>query len=105
MPNGTQKPEFHIDCVWCGGSFSATADTLRDLVEMVELHIKQMKANDEPHKEYLAKHPNAKLPNTIPEILSSPAFKWAIERLVPFNEIFELFKISPFPPIQSWLVH
>jgi hypothetical protein len=108
------KPEFYVECAMCGGtSFSATADTLKEIVEIVAVHLRQVKdAKYEPHKEYFAKHPGAKRemenlekphPDSAQEILTSPFFIWAIQRLQPFTKIYELFQISPFPLVQPWL--
>jgi hypothetical protein len=90
----------------CGGtrSFSATADTLKQLVEIVDLHLRQTKgASYESHSIYLNNHPQMKkhlpdpgkkYPDNAAEILSSPLFSWAIQKLEPFNKIFDLFKIE-----------
>ncbi len=97
-------PEFSASCVMCGpDSFSATADTLEELVRIVAVHLEYMRTH---HEEYLHSHngvklPEGKYPENIPEILSSPLFQWAILRLVPFNKIFTLFKITPYPPLKE----
>lgn len=104
MPNKVlPAPEFHVDCVMCGGtSFSATTNTLKELVEIVARHLEY-----DDHKEYFAKHPEAKkyqsdlekhpVPARI--ILESPLFSWAILGLDPFTTIQKLAKIPPFPKI------
>ena len=85
----------------CGGnSFSATTNTLRELVDIVATHL-----SHEDHKHYLATHSKArkymaileKHPNDPETILSSPLFSWAIQGLEPFTEICRLAKIPPFP--------
>jgi hypothetical protein len=104
MPNGTKTtPEFRVDCAMCGStSFSATTNTLQELVDIVALHLRQ-----DDHKDYLAKNAKArkymaileKHPNDPKTILSSPLFMWAIERLRPFTEIRRVAKTAPFPSL------
>lgn len=86
-------------------SFSATADTLEELVQLVNLHIRQATAkNYETHKEYFERNQDAKaeLPGLLHHdntraILSSKLFKWSIAKLAPFDKILEVEKIPPFP--------
>ncbi len=94
----------------CGhDSFSATADTLQELVEIVSLHIRQVKAkNYAPHDQYFKDHPGTKnlmpgleVPENTRAILASDLFSWSIERLVPFNEILKVAKVKPFPHLDQ----
>lgn len=86
-------------------SFAATADTLEELVQLVNLHIRQATAkNYATHKEYFKKYPDAEAempgllhPDNTRAILASKLFKWSIAKLAPFNKILEVEKISPFP--------
>lgn len=98
----------------CGGdSFSATADTLKQLVEIVDLHLRQTGGRVyEAHKKYLDAHKEMshelpshgkKYPDDASEILQSKLFVWKIQKLQPFNQIFDLFKIQP-PLLQPPLV-
>ena len=88
----------------CSTSFSATADTLKELVEIVGLHLKL-----EAHTEYVNNYPLeatqvANLRNhhdSAEEILSSNKFVWSIDRLSPFTKkIRAVSKIPPFPPLE-----
>jgi hypothetical protein len=86
----------------CGGnSFSATTNTLAELVEIVRAHLER-----EDHKQYFARHQEdakkyrsslEKRPIKTETILSSPMFSWSIAGLDPFTEICRLAKIPPFP--------
>jgi len=90
----------------CGGkSFSATTNTLKELVEVVALHIDQ-----DDHKKYFASHQKAakkyqsrleKRPITADVILSTPLFTWTITGLQPFTEIRRQAKIKPFPKLTT----
>src|SRR6266849_3869050 len=75
-------PEFHVNCLMCGGSFSATADTLDELVHAVECHLKYMQSHHEPHHE---KRTRGRYPHGRREILASRWFSWDILSLRPFN--------------------
>jgi len=106
MSNGNKiYPEFTVQCVMCDQSFSATADHLRELVKIVGVHLEQTVLHPEHHEAYHKKHgkPDYPDPDSESQILESPLFKWGILRLVPFNEIFQLFKISPKPNLEQLL--
>ncbi len=104
LPN----PEFKVYCVMCNhNSFAATADSLEELVQLVNLHIRQVKDRGyKAHQEYFDKHtgtrekmPSLELPDNTRAILASELFKWSIERLVPFDTIVKVAKIPPFPSL------
>ncbi len=77
-------PEFHVDCEMCGDSFSATADTLDELVHQVECHLKYMQSHHEPNHE---KKTRGVYPHGKKEILASRWFSWDILELRPFNAL------------------
>lgn len=98
------KPEFQVSCLMCSTSFSATADTLKELVEIVGLHLKL-----EAHLEYVNNYPTEathvadlrKNHNNAERILSSNKFVWSIDGLSPFTKrIREVSEIPPFPPLE-----
>ena len=102
LPN----PEFIVNCLMCNhSSFAATADTLEELVQLVNLHIRQATAKDyKTHKEYLEKNADARAEmagllhhDNTRAILASKLFKWSIAKLAPFDKILEVEKIAPFP--------
>lgn len=109
LPN----PEFHVECAMCDQSFSATADTLEELVEIVALHLRQVKDQGEkPHDGYLQKHKGEEYrASTILKhyedgpsaILDSPGFRWDIQRLVPYNKVFDIVgtPLRPFGRAQT----
>lgn len=91
-------------CLMCSTSFAATADTLKELVEIVGLHLKL-----EAHTEYVNNYPTEatnvanlrKNHTNAQEILSSNKFAWSIERLSPFTKrIREVSKVPPFPSLE-----
>jgi len=98
MTTGRIYPEFTVQCTMCETSFSATADHLKELVAIVELHLREAKNLE--HKEFITKHGESDYPKSHFDILSSPYFMWGINRLVPFNKIFELFKVHPTPTLE-----
>jgi hypothetical protein len=79
-------PEKKVDCLMCGGSFSATADTLDEVVHLVECHLKDMERYHEPLHE---KKTRGAYPHGKKEILASRWFSWDILGLVPFNALSE----------------
>jgi len=94
----------------CGhNSFAATADSLKELVEIVSLHIRQVKEkNYEAHDEYFKEHrgskdlmPGLEIHDNTRAILASHLFAWSIERLVPFDEILKVAKVPPFPHLDQ----
>src|SRR5713226_4656413 len=109
MTNGHLPPEYRVSCVMCNQSFSATADTLAELVDIVALHLRRAEAKDyEPHQAYnayLKDHADekeeletflAKYRLDKSEIVRSKLFRWDILRLVPYVRIFEEVAI-PLP--------
>jgi len=93
----------------CNQSFSATADTLAELVDIVALHLQRAEAKDyEPHQAYnayLKDHADEKeeLETFLvkyrldkSEIVRSKLFRWDVLRLVPYIEIFKVVEI-PLP--------
>jgi hypothetical protein len=90
-------------------SFSATADTLTEVVALVDLHIRQQKDTGYPsHKEYFLEHPGTQehmteleISDNTKAILDSPFFAWTIAGLVGFDKIVELAKIPPFPQLSQ----
>jgi hypothetical protein len=98
------KPEFSVYCAMCGTTFAATADTLKELVQLVGVHLKL-----EAHTEYVNNNPAEesnvanlrKHHDNAEEILASNKFVWSIDRLSPFTKrIREISKIPPFPPLE-----
>lgn len=91
----------------CDHSFSATADTLKELVDIVALHLKEMERHhDEAHHNFLEHHSKDEYSSSAilkdyhehpSAILKSDAFRWDIQRLVPFNEIFDVIKTQVTP--------
>jgi predicted small metal-binding protein len=102
LPN----PEFTVNCLMCNhSSFAATADTLEELVKIVNIHIREAREkNYETHKEYFKNYADAEaeMPGLLHHdntraILESKLFKWSIAKLAPFDKILEVEKIPPFP--------
>ena len=100
------SPEFQVNCLMCEGSFTATADTLKELVDLVATHLRYAKdEQDKPHLAYLAKHTGEdnraatllkRYPMDPSAILKSKGFGWNILKLVPYNKIFEVVE-TPLP--------
>ncbi len=92
----------------CDRSFSATADTLGELVEIVAVHLRRVEEQDnKPHATYFKKHREeedlleallARYRHDPSEIVRSKLFSWDILSLVPYTEIFEVVKI-PLPTL------
>ena len=98
----------------CNQSFSATADSLAELIQIVALHLEQAEDPDyEPHMVFranLEKQTGEKAEqkrememllanySTDPsEIVRSTFFSWDILRLVPYTKILEI----PPPPSET----
>ena len=91
----------------CNDSFSATADTLKELVDIVALHLREMeRLSDRPHHNFLEHHSKSEYSASAilkdyhehpSAILNNDGFRWDIQRLVPFNEIFEVIKTQVTP--------
>ncbi len=107
MTNGkSYDPEYRVNCLMCNQSFSATADTLGELVEIVAVHLRRVEELDNmPHEAYFKKNPEekelletllARYHNDPSEIVRSKFFSWDVLRLVPYIRIFEVVKI-PLP--------
>ncbi len=96
MPDGITG--YGVDCVMCPGSFSATADTLEELVKLVQCHIDDMERKRDKH------HMDGEYPHTKDEILASKWFKWNVFGLRPFNKLSHTCaKLPPTGPRQSGL--
>ena len=83
-------PEFHVLCVWCSGSFEATADTLDELVKLAQCHIEavQQQSNHEP--------PDGETyPHSKEEILGSLMFSWDILYVIPFDNLRVVCEMLP----------
>jgi len=90
----------------CNQSFSATTDTLAELVEIVAVHLRRVEEqHNKPHEVYFKKHPEekelletllARYRNDPSEIVRSKFFSWDVLRLVPYIRIFDVVKI-PLP--------
>ncbi len=105
MPNNTPLlPEFKVDCLMCPSSFSATADSLDELVSIVDLHLQLAKGEHDKHEhEEHCRHSSEGVDYKYPigdrkGILSDKHYKWTISRLVPFNSLQKTCS-KEFPPI------
>ncbi len=76
-------PEYKGECVMCEGSFSATADSLEELVKLIQCHIDEMERHHEGHHK-------GKIPHTKDEILASRWFSWTIFDLRPLNRLAQI---------------
>ncbi len=95
-------PEYRVNCVMCETSFTATADTLDELVDVVATHLRYMKdQEDKPHHAYLKKHTGEdnrsatllkKYPMDKSAILNSKGFSWDIIKLVPYTLIHKVIE-------------
>ena len=92
----SQAPEYQVQCAMCQDSFSATADTLEELVKIVQVHLEDMKQSHDHN------HQKSPYPSTKDEILDSNFFRWNVLRLQPFNNLSEACaKIGPHIPPKS----
>ena len=78
----------------CPHSFSATADTIDELIHLARVHIKDMQeAHDKNHRPKEGSYPE-----TNDEILRSPWFGWTVSDLVPFTRLAQACERIPRIP-------
>ncbi len=86
-------PEYKVMCAMCQGSFSATADTLPELLNLVKVHIREMEKKGDVN------HQNARFLRTDNEILDSVDFKWEVQEIRPFTNL--KLACAQLPPSSS----
>lgn len=74
-------PVYQVMCAMCQGSFSATADTLPELLSLVKVHLKEMEKTGDVN------HRNARFLRTDNEILNSVDFEWGVQEIRPFTNL------------------
>jgi hypothetical protein len=83
--------EYGVDCVMCPKSFSATTDTLNELVQLARVHVHDMKkSEDKNHKPGRGGYPETK-----DEILRSKWFAWTVSGINPYTKLKEACRQIP----------